>query len=166
MLSVVELCRSFAVESLVIFVVEIAVGEVEDISFRSALHLFFGGKGMESEVGSDLIFDAELAIPGARGSCKPTAKKAARRHCRSRSGIGKGRNGGVFLHFLRADKATVGIIIGEGEVGFPFKENHIISCCATCIDPNCDLCSFRCGCIGDAFYRSVLGNNFSQRVGL
>ena len=50
MLPVMMLCRAFAVESFVIFIVEIAVGEVKGVSFAGALNFFFRGNSIERSV--------------------------------------------------------------------------------------------------------------------
>ena len=116
--AVVEAARAHELEGLVVFVVEVAVGQVEDISARGALPFALGGHGVEGHVGRHGVGQGILAVARPPGSLEPAAEHTALGHRGVGTAVGETTDGGILLHALRAQHGgAVGVVVSECVLG-------------------------------------------------
>ena len=164
MLRIMEPSRAFAVESFMILVVETTVSEFKSVTFRGALYFFFGCNCIEIAVWSDVIWGHKLTVVRTWSSCKPSAKDLSFAHDNLWSIEGKGCNRRIFFYLLRSNHRPISIIIGKGEVGFPYKIDYVVCAFSCQNDFNRSASTLACSRIFDVFYRAILGNKVGQRI--
>ena len=164
--AIVELAGADVVEGFVIFVVEILVGEIEDVALGSAFGLNLGSDAIEREVGGDDVVGGVLAVAGAVGCLKPAAEGIAFGYGSVGSAVLEGADGGVFLHLLCTDDGlTVSVVISQRIVGLVDECGHIGHGIVVGYNGNGSHAAGLSARVGHFTHRSVLGHEVGKRVG-